>query len=210
MYIPRHFRVTDQTIIAEFIQQNHFATLVSYDGQRPIATHTLLDLEHDGDGGLLLNGHMSKANPQWRTLDEGSDVLAIFAGPHTYISPRWYDHTNVPTWNYMSVHVYGRPRLITDRNELLTMLTKLVDRYEATSGATPAYQVETLPEAFLDKELRGLVGFQIHVTQIDASFKLSQNRNQRDYDTIIDELSKREDDNSLAIAAAMQTYRRPS
>ena len=208
MYVPGHFRVTDQTIIKEFIQQNHFATLVSYDGKRPVATHTLLDVEHDDDGTLLLNGHMSKANPQWRTLDEASAVLAIFAGPHTYISPRWYDHTNVPTWNYMSVHVYGTPRLITERSELLSLLKKLVDRYEATSGATPVYQMESLPEAFVDKELRGLVGFQIRATQIDASFKLSQNRNQRDYETIIDELSKREDDNSLAIAAAMQTYRR--
>jgi transcriptional regulator len=206
MYIPRRYRELDQNTIQQFIRANDFATLVSFDGERPVATHLLLELQGEGDT-LFLNGHMARANKQWRTLDPEQEVLAIFSGPHTYISPRWYNHVNVPTWNYMMIHVYGKPRLITEYDELHSMLKRLVDKYEANSGATPVYRVETLPEDFVEREIKAVAGFQIEVARIEASFKLSQNRDEQDYDTIITQLDNRADDHSLDVAQAMKQNR---
>src|SRR5262249_12620539 len=125
MYIPRRYQVTDSETVEAFLATNDFATLISDDGRQPIATHLLLALEHRPDGAFVLKGHMARANPQWRTFDPKREVLAIFSGPHTYISPRWYNHVNVPTWNYMAAHVYGRPRVISDDGELRVLLRNL-------------------------------------------------------------------------------------
>ena len=108
-----------------FLRQNEFATLVAYDGQRPAASHLLMEIVEQG-GNVLVNGHMSKANPLWKTFGQNPEVLVIFHGPHTYISPTWYNHVNVPTWNYQAVHLYGRPRAVTDLAELHAMLSRLV------------------------------------------------------------------------------------
>lgn len=203
MYIPGKYRELDPATIEQFIQANDFATLVSYDGQRPVATHLLVALQPGVGDTRYLNGHMARANPQWKTLHPDQEVLTIFAGPHTYISPRWYDHVNVPTWNYLMAHVYGKPRLITDPTELYAMLKRLVDKYEAGSGATPVYTLDTLPADFVEREFKALVAFQIEVTRIEASAKLSQNRNARDYANVIAELHQRPDENSQAVADAM-------
>jgi transcriptional regulator len=128
MYIPKYYRVTDETTVAQFIRQNSFATLISCEGQLPIATHLPLELLQKENGEKFLNGHVARANKQWRTFETNEEVLAIFAGPHAYVSARWYDHVNVPTWNYMVAHVYGKPRLVTDHDELHTMLEQLVDK----------------------------------------------------------------------------------
>jgi transcriptional regulator len=167
----------------------------------------ILEFQHGEGDSIHINGHMAVANKQWRTFNPEQEVLAIFSGPHTYISPRWYDHVNVPTWNYLSIHVYGYPSLITDHAELHAMLSRLVDKYEANSGAIPTYRLETLPEDFVEREMNAIVGFQMQVTRLEASFKLSQNRNEQDYDNIITELNRRTDDNSLAVARAMQKKR---
>jgi len=204
MYVPGHFRETDQAKIDAFIRQHDFATLVSWDGARPVASHLLLELERVADGTTWLQGHMSRANPQWRTFDDGREVLAIFSGPHTYVSAAWYGQANVPTWNYLAAHVYGVPELITSSGDLKAMLRRLVDKHEAAGGATPVYRMEALPDGYVDKELRGVVGFRIRVTRMEASFKLSQNRTEQDYDTVIAGLEKRGDENSVAIARAMR------
>ncbi|MGD0612312.1 MAG: FMN-binding negative transcriptional regulator [Anaerolineales bacterium] len=207
MYIPKTYRELDQDTIEQFIRSNDFAMFISFDGERPVASHLLLEFQHGEGDTLYINGHMARANEQWRTFNPEQEVLAIFSGPHTYISPRWYDHVNVPTWDYLSIHVYGKPRLITDHAELHAMLSRLVDKYEANSGAKPSYHLETLPEDFVERQMNAIVGFQMQVTRIDTSFKLSQNRNERDYDNIIKELYKRTDDNSLGVAQAMQKKR---
>ena len=206
MYIPKLYRELDQEAIEYFIRANDFATFISFDGERPIATHLLLELQGEGDT-LFLNGHMARANKQWKTFNPDQEVLAIFSGPHTYISPRWYNHVNVPTWNYLMIHVYGKPRLITEHDELYALLKRLVDKYEADSGTIPAYRVETLPEDFVEREIKAIAGFQIEVTRIEASFKLSQNRDEQDYDNIISELDERPDDGALGVAQAMQQKR---
>ena len=204
MYVPGHFRVTDQAQLDAFIRQHDFATLVSWDGERPVASHLLLEFERRSDGSAVVLGHMSRANPQWKSFDAGRDVLAIFSGPHTYVSAGWYDHVNVPTWNYLAAHVYGVARIVTDTGELAAMLKRLVDRHESAGGATPPYRMEDLPEGYVEKELRGIAGFAIAVTRIEAAFKLSQNRNARDHANVAAELDKRGDENSAAIARAMR------
>ncbi len=110
MYTPPRFRETDEAFTLDFVAANGFATLVSVGQDGPVATHVPIDLHRDASATYLL-GHMARANPQWRTLSPDRDVLAIYLGPHAYVSPRWYDHPNVPTWNYLAVHVYGRPTL---------------------------------------------------------------------------------------------------
>jgi transcriptional regulator len=207
MYIPRYYRVTDEKTINQFIRQNSFATLVSCDQQLPVATHLPLELVDDEHGNHFLNGHLARANKQWRTFEMNDEVLAIFAGPHTYVSARWYDHVNVPTWNYMVAHVYGRPRLVTNHDELYTMLKQLVDKYESAAVTDTPYKLENLPKDFVEKEMKGIVGFQIKINRIEAKFKLSQNRRQPDYDNVIAELEKSGDAGAVEIAKAMSQNR---
>ncbi len=207
MYIPGRYRELDPEVIEAFLRANDFVTLVSYDGQRPQATHLLVDFQQRADGTLVLNGHLARANPQWRSFETHQEVLTIFAGPHTYVSPRWYNHTNVPTWNYMTVHVYGRPRVITDQAELFALLKQLVDKHEGDSGAVPLYRLENLPEDFANKQMQAIVGFQIEIERMEASFKLSQNRDRESYDNVMVELYRQRDENSVAVAKAMQQRR---
>jgi transcriptional regulator len=129
-------------------------------------------------------------------------VLVIFQGPHTYISPTWYNHVNVPTWNYQAVHVYGSPRIVTG-DEYYAMLSRLIARHE---GGT-SYRMEDLLQDFAEKQMNGTVGFQIAVTRIEANYKLSQNRDDEDYHNIISHLHEREDEMSHAVAEAMKKQR---
>ena len=202
MYISRLYREEDRGKILEFLRQNEFASLVTYDGERPVASHLLMETVEDGEN-LFVNGHMSRANSLWKTFEKNSEVLVIFQGPHTYISPTWYNHVNVPTWNYQSVHVYGRPRLITEHGEAYGLLKRLIDRHEANSQ----YRLETLPQDFVEKEMKGIVAFQIEVTRMEANYKLSQNRDDENYRSIVAHLEERTDDLSQGVAQAMRKNR---
>jgi len=202
MYIPRLYREEDRATILDFLRQNEFAVLVTNEGGRPVASHLLMEVQEAGDK-LVINGHMSKANPQWRTFAANTVALVIFQGPHTYISPTWYNHVNVPTWNYQAVHVYGMVRIIDDPAESYRLLKNLIDRHETESH----YSLETLPQEFVEKELRGIVAFQIEATEIEANYKLSQNRNDEDYHNIVSKLERREDDMSHGVAQAMSSRR---
>lgn len=203
MYLPKLYEVTDPTVIEAFIETHDFAILVSVgEAGAPVATHLPLELVINERGERYLYGHMARPNPQWRGLNPEQTVLAIFHGPHAYISPRWYDHPNVPTWNYMTAHVYGWPRLIEEGDELFGLLKRLVDRYEAHSGATPPYQLETQPPQ-VKQQMKGVVGFEIKVERIEAKFKLSQNRNPADFANIIAQLHQREEPLAQGVAEAM-------
>lgn len=202
MYISKLYREEDRAKIVEFLQQNEFATLVSFDGEKPTASHLLMEVVAQGES-LLVNGHMSKANPLWKTFGQTPEVLLIFQGPHTYISPTWYNHVNVPTWNYQAVHLYGAPRIVTDHEEYKAMLSRLVARHE---GAT-SYRLEGLAPDFVTDQMRGTVGFQIAVSRIEANYKLSQNRADEDYHNIIQQLHGREDEMSHQVATAMSKNR---
>jgi len=202
MYIPKLYCEEDRRKILEFLRQNEFATLVTYDGERPTAGHLLMEVVEDGEK-LFVNGHMSRVNPLWKTFEKTPEVLVIFQGPHTYISPTWYNHVNVPTWNYQAVHIYGKPRIVSDQEEIYELLSRLVSRNESDSS----YRLETLSQDFVMKEIKGIVAFQVEVTRIEANYKLSQNRNNEDYHNIVTHLNEREDEMSHQVAEAMRVQR---
>ena len=201
MYISKLYRQEDRAKILAFLHQNEFATLVTYDGQKPTASHLLMEVVEKGEN-LTINGHMSKANPLWKTFEMNTEVLVIFQGPHTYISPTWYNHVNVPTWNYQAVHIYGSPRIV-EGDEYYAMISRLIAKHESETD----YRLETLPQDFAEKQMNGTVGFQVNVTRIEANYKLSQNRNDKDYHNIIERLNEREDEMSHAVAKAMEKQR---
>lgn len=205
MYIRSSHREEDSQKILEFISRNEFATLVTFDGEKPIATHLLLTAERTETGEIFLEGHLARANPQWKTFSEEKEVLAIFFGAHSYLSPTWYEkpEESVPTWNYISAHVYGKPRVIEDEAALLGLMKKLVGKYEGDSG----YNLENLPPGFLEKQLKGIVGFRIEVTRIEASYKLAQTLDAQSYENVIVQLEKSSDENSRKIAEAMRQKR---
>ena len=202
MYIHKLNREENREKILEFLRQNEFATLVTYDGEKPVASHLLMEIVEDEEN-LFVNGHMSRANSLWKTFEKNIEVLVIFQGPHTYISPTWYDHINVPTWDYQSVHVYGRPRLITEHGEAYGLLKRLIDRHEANRD----YRLEGLPKDFVEQEMKGIVAFQIEVTRMEANYKLSQNRDDENYRSIVAHLEERTDDLSQGAAQAMRKNR---
>ncbi len=204
MYIPNYFKQENLEEVKSFLQQNSFGILVSQVNGKPWATHIPLELVKDAQGEDVLVGHISRGNKQWKDFEKNEEVLAIFNGPHAYISSSWYDHENVPTWNYIAVHVYGTIRII-EGEELLDALKKLVNKYE-THSANPV-SVEGMSKKFLESELRGIVGFEIHITDIQASYKISQNRDTKNKQAIIDELEKRGDMNSIQIAEQMKSYK---
>jgi transcriptional regulator len=201
MYIPTRFLETDSETILNFVEQNSFATLISYDGKKPIATHAPLLIEKSENEQIHLVGHVARANPQWKTFAEAEEILAVFAGAHAYISPRWYDvpEQNVPTWNYQSVHAYGKPQIVEEKSALIAMLGRLIERFEPDTG----YSLETVAPEVTQNMVRGIVGFRIVVSRFEAAFKLSQHRPEF-HAGVVSGLTENADENSLAIAEAMR------
>jgi transcriptional regulator len=203
MYIPELYKNENQEEIQNFIHQNGFAILVNQTDGKLWATHIPLLLDVNADGKQILVGHVSKLNPQGESFKTNEDVLAIFTGAHSYISSSWYDHENVPTWNYLAVHVYGKVKIYT-QDEAVNSLKKLVDKYEAKS-AKPV-RVEDMSSKTM-REARGIIAFEIEITSIEAQKKLSQNRDDKNYKNIISELEKTKDNQAIAVADAMKKNR---
>jgi transcriptional regulator len=201
MYVPQHF-AGDAAAIDEIVASHDFALLVTTGAQGPEATHLPLLLDRSrGPQGTLL-GHLARANPHAEALD-GREALAIFSGPHGYVSPRWYAAAPaVPTWNYVAVHVHGRARVVRDKARLVELVDTLSRRYE---GDGP-WSVAGLPERFLAGMVEGIVGLEIDIERIDAKFKLSQNRPPADRRNVIAELERGGD---AALAAAMRRFAPP-
>jgi len=204
MYIHPLNSWETETEVQEFIQKNAFATLYSQVDGKPWATHLPLFLEKKSVGKFILHGHLAKANPQAKQLANLEEVLVVFQGPHAYISSSWYTHENVPTWNYLAVHVYGKARLIGGE-ELLHHLKSLVDQYE--TGRPNRVQVETMTPSYLDGQIRALVGFEIEIKEIHASAKLSQNRDDENYDRILQQLEQSTIPGDLEVAEEMRKRR---
>ncbi|HEV2482248.1 MAG TPA: FMN-binding negative transcriptional regulator [Puia sp.] len=200
MYVPRRFEEKDTEKIHAFIRGNSFAILVSIHEGRPIGTHIPLKLETNAEGQDILVGHISRGNEQKHTLTDGAQVLAIFPGPHAYVSPRWYTEMRVPTWNYISVHVYGTVKIM-EGEALKAALSRLIDNYE--QHLPQPVNIDEIPEKSLHDDLRGIVGFAIHVTEYQAAAKLSQNRDQQSYHQVITHLDQG-DQTARAVAAEMQ------
>ncbi|HLX23081.1 MAG TPA: FMN-binding negative transcriptional regulator [Usitatibacter sp.] len=172
LYVPAHFRVEDRAMLVEFMRRNAFAAVVSADGAGLHASHLPLLADIVGDK-VMLRGHFARANPHWESID-GKDALAIFTGPHAYVSPTWYvTHPSVPTWNYTAVHATGKVRL-TDEAELHEIVSELSAFYEA--GNDPPWKLSGQPAAYVTSMLGAIVGFEIEVARLEGKFKLSQNR----------------------------------
>jgi transcriptional regulator len=200
MYIPEHFRLRHDEEGIAFMQANPFAILISSTEFGPYATHLPLSV-HQTQEEVVLRGHVAKANPHWRYLEQQSQCLTIFHGPHSYISPTNYTaHESVPTWNYAAVHVYGNARLFTQEQDVHSMLNELINTFE------PAYraQWEELSPKFRDSMLRQIVGFQIVATKIEGKFKLSQNRTREDQANVITSLENSEDSTISGVARMMK------
>jgi transcriptional regulator len=174
MYIPAHFREDDLATLQAFIRDYSFGILVTQHEGVPFASH--LPFIYDagrGPNGTLL-AHVARANPQWQSFDGTREALAIFSGPHGYVSPSWYEvERSVPTWNYATVHAYGIPQLITDQAELYELLKDLIQVNEAQFEQQWNYR---LPEDYLEKMMRSIVGFTMPVSRLEGKYKMSQNR----------------------------------
>jgi transcriptional regulator len=202
MYIPELYKNENQEDIQNFIHQNGFGILVNQTNGKLWATHIPLLLE-EKDGKQILVGHVSKINPQVESFQVNDEVLAIFSGAHSYISSSWYDHENVPTWNYLAVHVYGK-LTIYNHEQAVDSLKRLVDKYEAKSKNS--IRIEDLSSKTM-REARGIIAFEIEITAIEAQKKLSQNRDDKNYKNIISELEKTNDNQAIAIANEMKKNR---
>jgi transcriptional regulator len=200
MYIPRRYEEKDVETVHAFIRENSFAILVSVQDGLPVATHIPLLLEKDEQGRDILVGHISRGNEQKYTFVDGAKVLAIFPGPHAYVSPRWYTQINVPTWNYIAVHVYGT-LTVMEGGALRAALSRLVHSYE--QHLPKPVEIEEIPENQLAAEMRGIVGFSILVEDIQAAYKLSQNRDEKSYHEVIRQLGEG-DETARAVAKEMQ------
>lgn len=187
MYLPSHFNEVDQQRIATLIRDFGFATLISSTSDGPLVTHA--PLQFDGARGVLI-GHMASANPHTSALQNGTSLLTIFHGPHSYVSPTWYVDENprtpnVPTWNYAAIHVTGTVTRIDDALAKWQIVKDLAVQYESAS-ATP-WDPRGL-EAH-ESKLGAIVGFEIAISKIEAKLKLSQNRSMRDQENVIAKLS---------------------
>ncbi|WP_414051738.1 FMN-binding negative transcriptional regulator [Bacillus pumilus] len=197
MHVPSFFQMKDMEKIKSFIQSNSFATVVTTTDEKPIATHIPVSF-HQVEDSYVNTGHMAIGNPQWKTFEENEKVLVIFQGPHAYISSSWYEKEAVPTWNYQAVHVYGKAVLL-EKGELVKELTTMLETYESHREQPVLW--DTLSDELLEKQMKGIVGFKIIIDEVQAAFKLSQNRHERDYAHIIEKL---EAEGDLEMADAMK------
>jgi len=174
IYLPDAFHETDREVLHALIDAYSFGMLISPDAQDPVITHLPLLLDRSRGAYGTLIGHVARANPHWRTLEEHPEALAVFHGPHAYVSPSWYGvQPSVPTWNYAVVHAVGRTRLVREPQALECITKQLVDRFESPRAQPWRMQ---LPEDFQQRMLGGIVGFEIEIARLSGKFKLSQNR----------------------------------
>lgn len=200
MWTPRSFRVEDIRRLHDLVRSYPFGLLVSEDGGRLVGTHLPFMIESSGVQGTLL-GHMARANPHWRSWSDESEVLAVFQGPHAYISPGWYrERVTVPTWNYAAVHAYGRPSLVHDPAQLRDMVTRLTRLYEPETGNWSPDEAEPV----MDTELQAIVGFRIPIDRIEGKFKFNQNRSRSDQAGVVAALEGSEDPSRRGVAAIMR------
>ncbi len=201
MYLPDEFIVTDPSELHAFIEQNSFGLLVSQVEGLPFATHLPFLLDRTAGRHGILFGHMAKANPQWREAG-GQTALAIFAGPHAYISPTWYEAEQVvPTWNYAAVHVYGRIEIVEDEAALLDIVGKAVSFYERPQSPPWSFDDSS---TFARRLLAQIVGFRIAIERIEGKWKLNQNHPVERRRKAIRALRSRGGETAQAIAELME------
>ncbi|BBK37653.1 transcriptional regulator [Allostella sp. ATCC 35155] len=207
LYNPPHFREQDRAVLDDHIRRMAFATLVTAGADGPIVSHLPMLLLPDPAPGGALIGHVARANPQWRQSDLDKPALAMFGGPHAYVSPQWYpgkrEHGRVvPTWNYAVVHVTGRLTVLDDPDAVLDIVTRLTNVHEA-GFATP-WTVDDAPPEFVRAQLKGIVGLRLEIASVEGKLKLSQNRTPADREAVAAGLEERGDPPSSGVAGLMR------
>jgi transcriptional regulator len=198
MYIPKQFKIDDENIIYNIIKENGFATLFSQHNGEPYATHLPLILNKSDNA---LYGHFARPNEQWKDA-ENQQVLVVFQGPHCYISPSWYETMKaVPTWNYVSIHLYGKMEIIEDGKVILDSLNNLVNKYESPDSP---YNLDAVEPSFIEGMSQGIVAFRIKITKIEAKAKLSQNQPVERQELIIKNLENTSKQDNLQVASLMR------
>ncbi len=212
MYVPEVFGL-DAAAAGALVRDNSFGLLVTVSAQGlPQASHLPFLFEAPADEtavepqGRLL-GHLARANPQWHDLAAlaaaGGEALVVFQGAHGYVSPSWYaPGPAVPTWNYLAVHIYGRPRILEAEPEVEAILDRLVAAHEA--GAAKPWSQDGQDPKYLARMRRGIVAFEIPIARLEAKAKLSQNKSAADRRRVIEALEKAQDPRSRLLAAEMR------
>ncbi|HEV7783063.1 MAG TPA: FMN-binding negative transcriptional regulator [Chitinophagaceae bacterium] len=190
MYNLPYFKEGDKEVVLQFVRDYPFALLTGCDAEnKPVTTQVLFFID-ERDGKLFLSGHMMKNTDHHKAFVHNNNVLAVFTGPHTYVSATWYDDPRqASTWNYMSVHIKGRMRF-GDTDELVAILKRLTLYYEDNNTASSTV-FDNLPAAYTEQLMKAIVSFEIEVVSIENVFKLSQNKNEKSYDNIITKLKKK-------------------
>jgi transcriptional regulator len=206
VYVPSHFAPESDAAVHEVLRRVGVGDLITPTARGLIATFLPLlhDPGADGEPGVL-RGHVARNNPQWREPATGP-ALVIVRGPDGYVSPTWYASTAehgrvVPTWNYVTAHVYGEFVVHDELAWVDRVVHDLTEKYEA--GFDPRWHVEDAPPAYVAGQLRGIVGVELRITSIEAKFKLSQNRDDADVDGVIAGLTGTDDE----LARAMRRER---
>jgi transcriptional regulator len=203
MYTPESFRESDRRVAFELIDSYGFATLISGSAREPVVSHIPLILDRSESSRPRLLGHVARANPHWKHFDGAEPAVAIFHGPHAYVSPSWYaNHPSVPTWNYAVVHVRGAPAVVGEE-ETWGILRRLIAKYEA--GRSEPWN-GALPPGKVEDDLKAIVGFQMPVDHLEAKFKLSQNKDEADRAGALAGLEREDSAESRALAAFTRRY----
>ena len=202
MYVPKPYRIDDLSTLHAFMDRHAFATLVSTIDGVPFATHLPLLVDRDGEYGTL-RGHVARANPHWEHLGDAPS-LAMFAGPHAYVSPSWYVTVpSVPTWNYTAVHVTGHARIVDDPAVVSDILRRSIEA-EEVAFAQP-WEMTSLSDDYLAAMTRAIVAFEMPINQIQGKYKLSQNRIPDDRKRVAHALSGSPDPAARAAGALMHS-----
>lgn len=201
MYNIPHFKAQDKEEILQFMKDHPFVFLTGSDAaNKPVVTQVPVFID-ERDGKLFLSGHIMRQTDHHKAFEHNKNVLAVFTGPHTYVSATWYTKAMGSTWNYMSVHAHGIIRL-GDKEELITVLRRLTLHYE--DGNTASSTVfDNLPADYTESMMQGIVPFEIEIKELQHVFKLSQNRDEKSYDNIILQLKQKGGD-AAAIANIME------
>lgn len=200
MYIPSYYRETDFSKLLAFMQHHPFALLCSSGTGGLMGTHLPLIVE-ERNQQVVITSHMARPNPQWKEMEAGTEIMVVFQGPHAYVSPAHYElKQNVPTWNYIAVHAYGKARILPTEAENIEVLEKAIATFE------PGYyeQWKTLAPEYIQAMIKGIVSFEIVVERLEGKFKLSQNKREKEQENIIHSFERGGDPLAKAIADEMK------
>jgi transcriptional regulator len=207
MYLPAHFREERLDVLREHITRYPFAVLVTNGSSGLIASHIPLLYDPEPAPYGTLRGHLSRANPQWQDYQAETEALAIFQGPHSYVSPNWYPSKQetgrvVPTWNYAVVHAYGHMATYADEERLRAHVTALTAVHE--NGFATPWKPGDAPANFIEGMLKGIVGVELTIARLEGKWKVNQNRTLEDRAGVAEALEGRSDGESRDMAALIR------